>query len=52
MDHRIQIYQKNVYYVFTKKLEIVNFVDQEHLLNKRSKLTSKIVSANKYFLRN
>ena len=35
-----------------KKLEIVNFEDQDHLLNKRSKLSPKCRHANKYLLRN
>ena len=35
-----------------EKLEIVNFEDQDHLLNKRSELISKCRHANKYLLRN
>ena len=35
-----------------EKLEIVNFEDQDHLLNKRSELISKCSYANKYLLRN
>ena len=35
-----------------EKLEIVNFEDQDHLLNKRSELISKDRHANKYLLRN
>ena len=35
-----------------EKLEIVNFEDQDHLLNKRSALISKCRHANKYLLRN
>ena len=35
-----------------KKLEIANFKDQDHLLNKRSELISKCRHANKYLLCN
>ena len=35
-----------------EKLEIVNFEDQDHLLNKRSELNSKCRHANKHLLRN
>ena len=35
-----------------QKLKIVNFEDQDHLLNKRSELISKCRHANKYLLRN
>ena len=35
-----------------EKLEIVNFEDQDHLLNKRSELISKCRHVNKYLLRN
>ena len=35
-----------------EKLEIINFEDQDHLLNKRSELISKCRHANKYLLRN
>ena len=35
-----------------KKVEIVNFEDQDHLLNKGSELISKCRHANKYLLRN
>ena len=35
-----------------EKLEIVNFKDQDHLLNKCSELISKCRHANKYLLRN
>ena len=35
-----------------EKLKIVNFEDQDHLLNKRSKLNSKCRHVNKYLLRN
>ena len=35
-----------------EKLEIVNFEDQDHLLNKRSELISKRRLANKYSLCN
>ena len=35
-----------------EKHEIVNFEDQDHLLNKRSELISKCRHANKYLLRN
>ena len=35
-----------------EKLEIVNFEDQDYLLNKRSELISKCRHANKYLLRN
>ena len=35
-----------------EKLEIVNFKDLDHLLNKCSELISKCRHANKYLLRN
>ena len=35
-----------------KKLEIVNFKDQDHLLNKSFELNSKCRHVNKYLLRN
>ena len=35
-----------------EKLDIVNFEDQDHLLNKRSELISKCRHAIKYLLRN
>ena len=35
-----------------EKLEIVNFEDQNHLLNKRSELISKCRHVNRYLLRN
>ena len=35
-----------------EKHEIVNFEDQDHLLNKRSELISKCRHANKYLLCN
>ena len=35
-----------------EKLEIINFEDQDHLLNKRSELISKCRHANKCLLRN
>ena len=38
-------------YIF-EKLEIINFEDQDDLLNKRSKLISKCRRANKYLLCN
>ena len=34
------------------KLDIVNFEDEDHLLNKRTELISKCRDANKYLLRN
>ena len=48
----IHIYQKNFLLCIQEKLEIVNFEDQDHLLNKRSELISKFRHGNKYFLRN
>ena len=36
----------------SEKLEIVNFEDQDHLLNKSFELISKCRHANKYLLRN
>ena len=35
-----------------EKLEIVNFEDQDHLLNKRHELISKCRHVNKHLLRN
>ena len=43
---------KNFLLCIQEKLEIVNFEDQDHLLNKRSELISKCRHGNKYFLRN
>ena len=43
---------KNVYYDFTEKLEIVNFEDQDHLLNKRSDMIAQCRHVNKYLLGN
>ena len=43
---------KKILLCLHKKLEIVNFEDQDHLLNKRFELISKCKHANKYLLRN
>ena len=43
---------KNCLLCLQEKLQIVNFEDQDHLLNKRSELISKCRHANKYLLRN
>ena len=43
---------KNFLLCIQEKLEIVNFEDQDHLLNKRSELISKCRHANKYLLLN
>ena len=43
---------KKCFLCLHEKLEIVNFEDQDHLLNKRSELISKCRHANKYLLCN
>ena len=49
--NHIQIYQK-LLLCLHEKLEIVNFEDQDHLLNKSSELISKCRHAIKYLLGN